>query len=527
LDSTRVASGLLLRGRSLTFPARGPVLSSSALGQLIARLGAAAPLAALLGVALAARLYSQPGISLYPDSYEFLLAARRLNPLADVAATMGANGDLWSIPFHRVGLTLIAAPISTFPNGVSALAFAAGLLQGPVLYLLLSRFTNSRLASFLVALVVATSFSAVAWSRLPMSESTALLLAIVSILLLLLAIERGHPLKAAAAAAAFALLLTTRVELILLLPGLLILPWSLGKPGAFPRVFQLLAGSCLLWLATAALLTVALADNMRELNGGLWAVLQANVLDPARAESGFSSGLTTFASREVPLLGLAGLGAAMSIAGRDRRGLAAALLIALPLALYATRDDFRYYLYLVPGLSLMAAIGLERLPSATAQSKPSAFSLPRLALPGVIAVLLVSGAVWQAPRLSEAWHPETAYEEEAARAVSLVLSQTGIADDAVICAPRAEAYYLETGRSVRHLLPDSPDSCFEGLPAGRDVIIVEDAVVQASWRDGLPHAIEARNPRLIATVPSPGLLIVGEEHYLAVNPIRVFHLSSP
>ena len=537
MDVGNVPSGAILRGRSL--PLFTPALSSAVLRRLFVLSSTAAPVATLLGVALAARLHSQPGVPLYPDSYEFLLAAKRLNPLAGMASTLGPAGDLWSIPFHRIGFSLLAAPLSTLPDALSALSLAAGVLQGAVLYLLLSRFARSRLASLLVALLVATSFSAVAWSRLPMSDSTALLLALASILLLLLAAESCGASRATAVVVALGLALATRADLVLLFPGLLALPWSLHRPDASARVAWLLLASLLLWLAAIAILMVALDGNVRGLEGGLWGILQANLLAPGGMEGTFGTGLRAFASRELPLLAVAGLGAVVSIGRADRRGVAAALLVAVPFTVYATRDDFRYYAYLIPGLSMMAAIGLEGLafpscpahpglrPLPSVRRGPHLSSLARPAVAATITLGLFAGVMWQWSRLAEAWHPEPAYAEEAARSVSLTLKSLGIPSDAAICAPQPEAYFLETGRSTRYLLPERPASCLRGLAAGQQMVIVADALVQSAWRNGLPAGIAAWNPRLLATAPLTGAVIVGEKHYLATTPIRVFMLAKP
>ena len=482
------------------------------------------PLAVLLAVAIAARLYGQPGIPLYPDSYEFLLAAKRLNPLVGGAATMGSDGDVWSIPFHRVGFSLIAAPFSTFPNALSALAIVAGVCQGPTLYLLLARISRSRWAAFSVAVLAVTSFSAVAWSYLPMSDSTALLLALVSTLLLLRAIDRGG-LASAATVASLALLLTVRAELVLLFPGLIALPWSVGKPSSLPRVARLLLGSVLLWLAAVALMAVVLGANLRGLDGGVWAILEANLLAPDLTGPRLGGGLATFVSYEAPLLAVAALGAAVSIGSSDRRGVVAALLIAFPLALYATRDDFRYYLYLLPGLCLLAVIGVEMLISAVWRRGRDLTLVGTVILPALAAAALVAAAVLQVQRLGERWHPETAYEQEVARSVSRVLGRLAVPDETLICVSRPEPYFLDAGHPARALVRDRPAGCFEGLDPGQGVVIVEDADVQYAWRDALPAEIAVRHPRLLATIPSPSLFIAGEEHYLAVTPIRVLLLA--
>src|SRR3990170_2604542 len=87
VDVGNVPSGAILRGRSL--PLFTPALSSAVLRRLFVLSSTAAPVATLLGVALAARLHSQPGVPLYPDSYEFLRALQ-----ARITAGGPARGHL-------------------------------------------------------------------------------------------------------------------------------------------------------------------------------------------------------------------------------------------------------------------------------------------------------------------------------------------------------------------------------------------------------------------------------------------------
>jgi hypothetical protein len=466
----------------------------------------------LIALAIGARLAAQGGISLYPDSYEFVLGAQRLNPLSGLGETMGTNGDAWSVPFHRVGLSVIGAPLASL-SGITALSFAAGVAQAPVLFLLLRRFAHSTTAAFVTTVAVAASFSAVGWSLLAASEATALLLAFLTPLLLLLTMERSDWRFAAAAAVSFALLLATRAELVLMLPALFLLPWAVGKPSAFGKVSVTLAASVLAWLGGLVLLSLVLDENLRGIQPNVITMAEEN-LGGDGAISG--AGISDFLSHEIPLLALATLGAALCLIDRDRRGVFAVVLIAFPLALYATRDDFRYYMYLIPGLALLGAVGLEKV---LAVGRPP-FGIP-LSAALVASAVALAIAAWSIAQLSTSWHPEVAYEEETASLVAGVLERNGVANDAIVCAPRPEAHYLETGRPARHLIPERPGHCFEGVAAGGQVVVVQDANVPTVTANMLA-AVAPGAPELIETVPSPSSLIVGGEHFLAIEPIRVY-----
>ena len=491
---------------------------------------AAAAALTLLGALV--RLNAQDGILLYPDSYQFLLVIRGLAEGIPINAAMGAGGDVWSAPFYRLGYPILASPLQLAlrdPEAAAqALSLAAGTATIPVVYLLTRLALRSRAAAIGAGLVATLSFSLATWSNFVMPEATAVFLLTLSMLLAYLA-GRSQQAMTVAAALATALLILVRFEMILAVPSLLAFivlgaRQARGNPLPLVRVYLMsLAG---LIFAFVLALWWAFGDVMSGFSLNPISFFHAHFVEStADAQQGAPalSSLRDFLDRD-PLLILAG-GIGLMLALRRRREQRWALwLQVLPLfPLYVLRNDMRYFVLLTPALAYASGLAFGEAWAALSHLATSQRAAPALAVSTATSLALVALMFWQTDLTNDTWHASQNYEYAAATEVDKRLANLDLSEQPILCAHYAEAYYYVTELPTRRADADALAACLDTDGQSGPVLLIVDAPLRMSARDGIDGLEEAAGPVVLEASPSAPFLH-GHRSYLDTELIRGYLL---
>jgi hypothetical protein len=484
-------------------------------------------------LAVLIRLSAQGGILLYPDSYQFLLVIRGLAEGIPLDAAMGAGGDAWSAPFYRLGYPILAFPLHLVLGDAEAaaqgLSLAAGTATIPVVYLLARLALGSRPAAIGAGLVAALSFSLATWSNFVMPEATAVFLLTLSMLLAYLA-GRGGRAMAAAAALTTALLILVRFEMMLTVPSLLAFI-ALGARQAWgnpvPLVRLYLASLAGLIVAFALALWWAFGDVMSGFSLNPISFLEAHFVEStADAHQGTSalSGLRGFLDRD-PLLILAG-SVGLALALRRRREQRWALwLQVLPLLLfYVLRNDMRYFALLTPALAYAGGLAFSEAWAALSRFASSQRAAPALAASAATSLAMVALLFWQTDLTNDTWHASQNYEYAAATEVDKRLADLSLPEQPILCACYAEAYYYVTELPTRRADVDAPAACLDTDGQGGPVILIVDAPLRMSGRDGIDGLEEAAGPVTVLEVNPSAPFLYGRYSYVDTELIRGYLL---
>lgn len=445
----------------------------------------AAAALALTAVAALLRALAQQGIPLYPDSFQFMLLAHGLAHAVPVDPIMGSGGDPWAIPFHRLGYAFFAAPFALFTDDPFApgliVSFVAGVAAVPTVYFLVLAAFRQPIMAIIAGLVVALSFSGVTWSRFPMSESLAIFLVALTMLLGVLAGRTRHPALVVAAGLAAALTVLVRLEMLLLLPTIALLLYVTADTGDRSSIVLRFLASWLVSLVLLATLIGWLAQDVVEnftLNP-LYFLDRAFLGSPHRLGGGqfdATTGVWDFFSDE-PILS-AGLlaGLAWSLRSRDLRIVAIWPGLLALLAIYIAWNAHRHFAPLVPLLAYLSAFGFYH--SGRWLMEWLRITSPRwAALASAALAIFVMGLVFIQVSLSEsAWHPDVGYEYEVAEAIEERLTTGDLSPAATICAYSPEAYYLAAGLAARRLSEPDLTRCRRGDSPSPMVVVVDAAI---------------------------------------------------
>jgi hypothetical protein len=386
---------------------------------------------------------------LYPDGYQYLLMAQGIAEHLDPAVTLGEGGDAF-IPNADAAVKPLFPALVALASlcGVSAIDAARTItvLAGaavPVLTALLAlRLGAGRVAAIVAALLCAVSPTLVYWSGYTGPDPVAQALALGAALALL----RRRPVAGGALAA---LCVLTRIDYAIVAlaavvaaaaarslrndalrataSGMLVLVVIVGlvrPPVDLPPTAAIVGSLGLAALAAALLL---MADRV----GALWAAcIAVSIVAPLAMLDG--GAWTAVGRQDWPLVLLALAAFAVCLRAPGTRSIALRILaLSLPLAvLYWVKNPGldRYVAQLVPGLALVAAVGL------------GTFGRARLSVATAAAALATAGvALSSQPPIGVDSFQELAPVLEGAPAGPLVTS-----------APDAYGFLLP-GRSIRRL----------------------------------------------------------------------------
>jgi hypothetical protein len=506
-------------------------LATSAIASVaVVDLAMAAALALLGAVA---RLSAQDGIPLNPDSYQFLLVIKGLSHGLPLDASLGVGGDAWSIPFYRIGYPFLAFPIYLLTRdpeaAAKALSFAAGTATVPAVYFLALLALRSRAAAIGAGLTLALSFSAAAWSNFVMPEATAAFVLTLAMLLAYLAgCNRSRAVVVVAALSA-AILVLVRFDLILTIPSLVAF-MALGarsrqsSPGPIIKTYLVsMAGLLAVFGLT---LCWAAGNVMSGFSFNPAQFLSDHFVDPtAAAHEGalVFAGLHDFLNREPLLVVGGGAGLLLATRWRPEYRWALWLQVAPLLVVYLPRNDMRYFALLVPALAfgtgLLSREAWEFLSRFVARQR----ALPALLLATASSVALLGLVLWQVDLTNDTWHASRSYEYTAATMVEQRLADSNLSGQTTLCAHYAEAYYYVTELPTRRADIDALAACLDTDGHSGPVLLIVDAPLRMSARDGIDGLEEAAGPVVLEVSPSAPFLH-GHRSYLDTELIRGYLL---
>lgn len=181
------------------------------------------------------------------DTFVQLLSAKLLDETGSFSGYLGTGGDLLSPLFYRGGFSLFIYLVNLLTND---LWFSAQLLIYVFYYLaigstyVVARNIYSRVVAVVVSLVLILSFSFSSWASVVMAEIPTIGLVALSLALIIHSRKRQTLLYLSALI--FGLALTFRLEMLLLLPGWLILLHKIHRHYR-PAIYYTLI-SALVWL---------------------------------------------------------------------------------------------------------------------------------------------------------------------------------------------------------------------------------------------------------------------------------------
>lgn len=451
---------------------------------------------AITVVAALIRLFSQEGIPLYPDSYQFMLFARGLSESVPVTSAMGQAGDPWAIPFYKLGYSLFSWPFSPlghdpFKPGLIA-SFVAGTATVPIVYLFVLIALRSRLAAVGAATVMALSFSAVIWSRFVMSEAVAIFWIALTLLLAALAGRVRHPYLGVLTATSAVLMILTRLELVILLPTVVLLTHGQDRRDwSFERRYLLLPG--LLAFAAFSIIWGWLAQDIAEgfsLHPGYlvrsafsgWAGTDSATAPP------LGVGLLSFVGHEPLLVLFTVLGASAALWRGDKRLLP--LAPSLILLLVAKGNDFRFLATAVPLLACIAGYGFEFLGEWSMLRLRELGDNRALALSAAISFGVVILLSLQVAQTESRPFPDEGYEHELAQKIEEHVQAQPL-DDVLVCTYSPEAVHLLTEFAARRLASPRLTNCTEQGTNRHQVLVIVDEGVRRHFGDAFEQEVRA------------------------------------
>jgi 4-amino-4-deoxy-L-arabinose transferase-like glycosyltransferase len=515
----------------------------------------------LSALALVLRLHNLSPYKVYPDSYQSLLVASNLMHAHRLTARLGTGGMLypplfaWTRPLYPLLIALTATLLgASLAAAGQIVAVIASLLSIIAAYLLVKVMLRSQVAGFIAAILLAISYNATVWSGFILTEPLAILTLALALwqlwrrrarpdawgtggdlatgLLLALAIlaryenaivllpamlwvaPRLAP-KRAVTVAATALIITGLTLLILH-------PFAAGSGQLWPQLVHYLPIVC----AGLSLLLAGIAAQLAGLAGlprwrwylgtGAATLLVVGALALAINHQLYL-GLWEFSAHDPLLTILALIGLTAMLVQRRTQAAGAFILTTATLLgaiYYASNPTMdRYLAHLLPLLAVPAAYAVLRIIVL-----PYRFTATGLVIAGAIAQIVITwtglhhtdGGVWF----------QAGYEQTAANQVApLVTSQD------LILSATPEPYRLETTAAVQGIPAAGAGPLTIAPPAGRTVILVDDASLRQT-NPGFATAISQRlRPYLIQTFPNttPYRYVTSIE--LGNKPVMVYKLA--
>jgi Dolichyl-phosphate-mannose-protein mannosyltransferase len=452
------------------------------------RLGVAA-IAAGLAAFLLLRLHALP-----PHEDEALVFFVSHSSLGDMLGTV--LGERGGAPLHYL-LAYVAGLVDPGLTSLRLISVAFAVASIPAIAALVARLSDRRTA------LVATLLAAVSWTTLyhgiyGRMYSLFLFVSVLSLVLLLRALERGTRGRWAAWAAGTLALLATQPYGVLVLAAEVVYVAVLRARRPLPLRAPLVALAALLVLATPLWRTYALLASRFDVGVGESSSELGSPLDVleyfAEVFGDFIAGRPAVS---VPAAILAALG--LVVLGRTRPEAAVLTLVVAgvpAVALLAAGSgpgvslETRHLIFVLPFATMAVAAGLLRVGAACGRAGPGVVAL-------ALGFLLASQVAWGLDRTRWLYAGEPEARSEGREAAAQWLARTGREDDVLFGYEPTYLDAWEQGAPFGEIFVPRADATLAlealeeaGEPLGRGVWVLDSSndVDQTENRMAVPHA---------------------------------------
>ena len=466
----------------------------------------------LLLVAIAAllRYHNISPYLIYPDSYQNLIVAENIRHGYGLVGRLGELGMWypdtlwWTRPAYALLISLFSSGAGDMVGVAKTIAFVAGILLVPTVYVMLQKLWSNRAISLLGAGLVTISYAGTVWGGFVQTESLGILMmaAVLAVLFETTRKQNDGVTQFLALGSLFGLAVLTRYEYIVLtLPitywlyqhrgnewklqfgaagagVFFVIALALFALGPVPFTFEDVRASvqsfalplvAVIFVLGAGIYTV---QKVARIKKGLLASLPY-ILPLSAAAMLLVGGIGSFVSSDflVCALGLYGMVRLLQDHTYRAIGIFALLSITLLSAVYyeVNPDMQRYWTHTLPFLVLVAAYGGYSLAEKVIRSESSSYRVALSSL-AILALLLQTGLAWQGlHQFKDGLWFRPGYEEVAAQKVKEILPA-----DVIIIAPTPEPYHLFTGRSVHSVALAAPYLYLPEKLDGKNVAVIDD-----------------------------------------------------
>jgi hypothetical protein len=460
------------------------------------------------------RLYNASPYLLYSDSYQSLVVAEHIQAGDGLIAPLGEHGMEyprfvgWTRPMFSVLINIVSSVFSLQPVvAAQAISLFAGIAAIPLAIVAIGLLLRSIAAGIAAGLVMAISFNAVVWSGFALTDTTAVLLQLIMLLLLVMVTRTrpyyGNPADIALGVILLAAILTRYEYAALLLPALYIIgQFRDNWRSTYTNIGFGFAFAAGIMYAICAPLGVSSTELLAEAAKPFFAVISVALVATAAysvrslvprllVTNGlvigcgillmYASGLRDFIRHELLLLGAAAIGSASALKQsmpvvRNAYLLTFAALAGSYLATNASLE--RYWIHLMPLLLILAGYSVRYINRAAA----SCITIVLITLQVAISVPGMqhwSGGVWH----------QRGYEQAAATALAPHIQKSD-----VVIAAMPEPYYLATHASVQSVSQNPPYLPLSDIPDTSTIVIVNDGGMEAYF----PSFYQFVNEKLVA-----------------------------